>query len=132
MAYSNLIPTPSLDPSGADSPSSSVFDLPTQLDRLQRPTPIVTPPHIPGETSGSGDKCCEGAGQDGTCPSYLVVSGGTGCNSICSAFGNACYVLPVSDDGGSSSEIIRVLGGPSIGESPGLDALGPSLTGLCV
>ena len=46
-----------------------------------------------------------------------VISGGTGCNSICSAFGDACYVLPVSDDGGSSSEIIRVLGGPSIGTS---------------
>jgi hypothetical protein len=48
-------------------------------------------------------------------PSYLVISGGTGCNAICTAFAKACYVLPVSDDGGSSSEIIRVLGGPSIG-----------------
>ena len=46
---------------------------------------------------------------------YLVISGGTGGNSICSAFDDACYVLPVSDDGGSSSEIIRVLGGPSMG-----------------
>lgn len=46
----------------------------------------------------------------------MVISGGTGGNAICSAFGNACYVLPVSDDGGSSSEIIRVLGGPSIGK----------------
>ncbi|KAK0198118.1 hypothetical protein F5146DRAFT_1018305 [Armillaria mellea] len=52
--------------------------------------------------------------QDAT--SIVVISGGTGGNSICSAFGNACYVLPVSDDGGSSSEIIRVLGGPSIGD----------------
>jgi len=49
-------------------------------------------------------------------PSYLVISGGTGCNAICAAFARACYVLPVSDDGGSSSEIIRVLGGPSIGD----------------
>ena len=48
-------------------------------------------------------------------PSYLVISGGTGCNAICAAFAHACYVMPVSDDGGSSSEIIRVLGGPSIG-----------------
>ncbi|TFK40941.1 hypothetical protein BDQ12DRAFT_600212 [Crucibulum laeve] len=46
----------------------------------------------------------------------LVISGGTGGNAICSAFTDACYVLPVSDDGGSSSEIIRVLGGPSIGD----------------
>jgi len=49
-------------------------------------------------------------------PSYIVISGGTGCNAICAAFAHASYVLPVSDDGGSSSEIIRVLGGPSIGE----------------
>jgi len=47
--------------------------------------------------------------------SFVIISGGTGGNAICSAFGNACYVLPVSDDGGSSSEIIRVLGGPSVG-----------------
>ena len=46
---------------------------------------------------------------------FIVISGGTGGNSICSAFDDVCYVLPVSDDGGSSSEIIRVLGGPSIG-----------------
>jgi hypothetical protein len=52
---------------------------------------------------------------DTKCLKYLVVSGGTGCNAICSAFVDACYVLPISDDGGSSSEIIRVLGGPSIG-----------------
>ncbi|KAI9450508.1 UPF0052-domain-containing protein [Lactarius psammicola] len=48
--------------------------------------------------------------------SYLVISGGTGCNAICAAFARASYVLPISDDGGSSSEIIRVLGGPSIGD----------------
>ncbi|KAG6902984.1 hypothetical protein C0995_008557 [Termitomyces sp. Mi166 len=48
--------------------------------------------------------------------SFVVVSGGTGGNAICTAFSNASYVLPVSDDGGSSSEIIRVLGGPSIGD----------------
>ena len=46
---------------------------------------------------------------------FIVISGGSGGNSICSAFDDVCYVLPVSDDGGSSSEIIRVLGGPSIG-----------------
>jgi hypothetical protein len=54
--------------------------------------------------------------ESGETPSYLVISGGTGCNAICAAFAlSACYVLPVSDNGGSSSEIIRVLGGPSIG-----------------
>ena len=55
--------------------------------------------------------------ESGRTPSYLVISGGTGCNAICAAFAlNAYYVLPVSDNGGSSSEIIRVLGGPSIGK----------------
>jgi 2-phospho-L-lactate transferase CofD len=49
-------------------------------------------------------------------PSFVVISGGTGGNAVCSAFhSTTSYVLPVSDDGGSSSEIIRVLGGPSIG-----------------
>ncbi|KAK6908210.1 hypothetical protein I203_102211 [Kwoniella mangroviensis CBS 8507] len=49
--------------------------------------------------------------------SYLIISGGTGANSIASAFGNSpSFVLPVSDDGGSSSEILRCFGGPSIGD----------------
>jgi hypothetical protein len=26
------------------------------------------------------------------------------------------YVLPVSDDGGSTAEIVRVLGGPAVGD----------------
>jgi len=57
------------------------------------------------------------SGSDNIASSYLVISGGTGCNAICAAFANnACYVLPVSDNGGSSSEVIRVLGGPSIGD----------------
>lgn len=97
-----------------------MFDLPAQLSRIQRPAPTATPPHIQGEANGSGDAFCDSASQREASPSFLVVSGGTGCNSICSAFGSACYVLPVSDDGGSSSEIIRVLGGPSIGKLSGL------------
>lgn len=37
---------------------------------------------------------------------FIVISGGTGCNAICEAFGReASYVLPVSDNGGSSSEV---------------------------
>ncbi len=88
--------------SGTNSPGSSVFDLPVTAsqERYQTSTPAS------GSTAAAST-------QDAT--SIVVISGGTGGNSICSAFGNACYVLPVSDDGGSSSEIIRVLGGPSIG-----------------
>ncbi|SPO35430.1 uncharacterized protein PSFLO_00901 [Pseudozyma flocculosa] len=46
----------------------------------------------------------------------LVISGGSGYNDLVSATPGATYVMPVSDNGGSSSEIIRVLGGPSIGD----------------
>lgn len=104
------------------SPGSSVFDLPVHQ---QDGTPIAqsavcspTSQHTETEREINGHEQ-----KDKDRHSFLVVSGGTGCNSICSAFGeNACYVLPVSDDGGSSSEIIRVLGGPSIGKH-----LSPSL-----
>ncbi|WVQ83085.1 hypothetical protein IAT38_005223 [Cryptococcus sp. DSM 104549] len=49
--------------------------------------------------------------------SYIIISGGTGANSIAGAFGSSpAFVLPVSDDGGSSSEILRCFGGPSIGD----------------
>ncbi|KAH9938994.1 UPF0052-domain-containing protein [Epithele typhae] len=89
------------------SPSgSSVFDLPTQPQPVI-PAPPDRHPTLLAETPSTL------AGK----PSFVVLSGGTGCNSICAAFGRtACYILPVSDDGGSSSEIIRVLGGPSIGD----------------
>lgn len=53
-------------------------------------------------------------------PSFVVFSGGSACNFIASAFQSitpsVCYVLGVSDNGGSTSELLRVLGGPSIGD----------------
>lgn len=53
--------------------------------------------------------------------SFVVVSGGTGCNALIGAFlpprsSSTSFILPISDDGGSSSEIQRVLGGPAIGD----------------
>ncbi|KWU46058.1 UPF0052-domain-containing protein, partial [Rhodotorula sp. JG-1b] len=48
-----------------------------------------------------------------------IIGGGTGCNAVVGAFVGAkriTYCLPVSDDGGSSSEIQRVLGGPALGD----------------
>ena len=92
-----------------DSPGSSVFDLPVTVPKLN----VFTSNDASGRVPIS-----VGASEHDTPlaePSFLVISGGTGGNAICSAFQNACYVLPVSDDGGSSSEIIRVLGGPSVG-----------------
>lgn len=53
-------------------------------------------------------------------PSLVCISGGSAGNSIVEAFtrlsSEILFILPVSDNGGSSSEIIRVLGGPSIGD----------------
>ncbi|KAJ7785650.1 hypothetical protein B0H16DRAFT_1753437 [Mycena metata] len=107
-------PTLTVTDDAGNSPGSSVFDLPTQSaapgDRQSQAHPSLKSPN----THNAAD-----AHDVSTSPStsYVVISGGTGGNAICSAFGaNACYVLPVSDDGGSSSEIIRVLGGPSIGD----------------
>lgn len=102
---------PTLVPNiGVESPGSSVFDLP-----IQNATPthvnLRSPPILQRQTSGQTDANLTQVNN----ASFVVISGGTGGNAICSAFGNACYVLPVSDDGGSSSEIIRVLGGPSVG-----------------
>lgn len=49
-----------------------------------------------------------------------VFKGGTAFNGILKAFHTrftrAAYIVPVSDDGGSSREICRVFGGPSIGD----------------
>ena len=97
------------------SPGSSIFDFPVH-------TPMA---------HGSGQAASSLAPRPADPGSYIIFSGGTGCNPICSAFGpDACYVLPISDDGGSSSEIIRVLGGPSIGvsNSPSDDCFDLSIT----
>ncbi|KAG0171487.1 hypothetical protein DFQ28_001029 [Apophysomyces sp. BC1034] len=53
--------------------------------------------------------------------SFVIISGGSACNHIARAFhkissNNVCYVLGISDNGGSTSELLRVLGGPSIGD----------------
>ncbi|KAN0101027.1 hypothetical protein V8E55_001011 [Tylopilus felleus] len=97
-----------------DSPSSSVFDLPVQPANPS-PQPLATQGRssnldLRPRTSVQTTRASESS------PQITMISGGSGGNAICSAFDNACFVLPVSDDGGSSSEIIRVLGGPSIGD----------------
>ena len=55
-------------------------------------------------------------------PATLTVfSGGTAFNSVCRELTESLttrinHILPVSDNGGSSREIVRVLGGPAIGD----------------
>jgi cathepsin L len=49
-----------------------------------------------------------------------VFSGGTAFNSLAGHLRQlttrVAHVLPVSDDGGSTAEIVRVLGGPAVGD----------------
>ncbi|KAK1224706.1 hypothetical protein PQX77_012379 [Marasmius sp. AFHP31] len=96
------------------SPTSSVFDLPIQPSASQ---PTLLKPNI-RVLPNTNNKKIEDEAATKEKHSFVVISGGTGGNAICTAFdgANAYFVLPVSDDGGSSSEIIRVLGGPSIGD----------------
>ncbi|KAF9068529.1 hypothetical protein BDP27DRAFT_1327200 [Rhodocollybia butyracea] len=109
------LPEPSLNSSlgiRVDSPGSSVFDLPIQntaANSNSTPHLEIRSPALGTDTKDTQDGCLD-------ITSFVLISGGTGGNAICTAFPKACYVLPVSDDGGSSSEIIRVLGGPSIGD----------------
>lgn len=53
-------------------------------------------------------------------PSVLVFSGGTAFNGVVEELKKlttcVAHVLPVSDDGGSTAEIVRVLGGPAVGD----------------
>lgn len=57
---------------------------------------------------------------DPSLPLLVVFKGGTAFNGLVGTFRQhfprVSYVIPISDDGGSSREICRVLGGPSIGD----------------
>jgi hypothetical protein len=76
------------------------------MDGVQGPSSPSPSSHIPISAAKNSDEL-----------SYVVISGGTGANSIATAFGaSPAFVLPVSDDGGSSAEILRCFGGPSIGD----------------
>ena len=54
----------------------------------------------------------------------VVFSGGSAANSLVEVFNDLSqarqcslnYIIPISDNGGSSSELIRVFGGPGIGD----------------
>ncbi|KAK5663050.1 hypothetical protein OQA88_6466 [Cercophora sp. LCS_1] len=68
-----------------------------------------------GYTNGHGN---------GKKPGITVFSGGTAANSLVDVFkriakrkrAQLTYVIPISDNGGSSSELIRFIGGPSVGD----------------
>jgi hypothetical protein len=54
----------------------------------------------------------------------VVLSGGSAANNLIEVFTTLCadngrgldFILPISDNGGSTSEILRVFGGPGIGD----------------
>lgn len=53
-------------------------------------------------------------------PDITIISGGTATNELVPLFlslsNKVCYILPISDNGGSTSELIRFIGGPAIGD----------------
>ncbi|KAL3820313.1 hypothetical protein ACJIZ3_006218 [Penstemon smallii] len=63
---------------------------------------------------------CSSASTTPNQPSLLVFSGGTAFNGVVEELKKlttrVAHVLPVSDDGGSTAEIVRVLGGPAVGD----------------
>ncbi|KAI7390776.1 hypothetical protein KC328_g7789, partial [Hortaea werneckii] len=74
-------------------------------------------PDLPNMSRAVSNGSCKGN-------NIAVFSGGSAANSLVDVFdqvrqANACslsYIIPVSDNGGSSSELIRVFGGPGIGD----------------
>jgi hypothetical protein len=83
-------------------------------DALLAPSPAPRPP-LARLTSSPGPSPQPKSG-------IVVFSGGSAANSLVDVFegvraANAAtlsYVIPISDNGGSTSEIIRVFGGPGI------------------
>lgn len=117
-----------VDSTGAGSPPPSTFEasLPfratTALNNVSVPATVLS---ANAEISSIGFSDLASEDQDhATRPvslqealgQVLVISGGSGFNDLVGATPGATYVMPISDNGGSSSEIIRVLGGPSIGD----------------
>lgn len=91
---------------------------PAQLDRMNDNCSEATTPRI-ASSSSSNPFSFPPQPRTSSSSSLLqdqelcIIGGGTGCNAVVGAFVGAkriTYCLPVSDDGGSSSEIQRVLG----------------------
>ena len=83
--------------------------------------PRFAVPPLPAPTPAANSAGASSASQhqpDG--PLLVVFSGGTAFNSVAGHVRHlttrVAYVLPVSDDGGSTAEIVRVLGGPAVGD----------------
>ncbi|CAI5987404.1 unnamed protein product [Closterium sp. NIES-64] len=75
---------------------------------------------VDSHRSAHADACASMEGHLCKEPSLLVFSGGTAFNAVAEELHEwttaVAHVLPVSDDGGSTAEIVRVIGGPAIGD----------------
>ncbi|KHN99747.1 UPF0052 domain protein [Metarhizium album ARSEF 1941] len=94
--------------------------------------PITNPPGLLQLPSSEADPCSapKRPATPGSAPTaaartaIVVFSGGSAANSLVDVFERVreanktslSYVIPISDNGGSTSEIIRVFGGPGIGD----------------
>jgi 2-phospho-L-lactate transferase/gluconeogenesis factor (CofD/UPF0052 family) len=74
----------------------------------------------PPAPDGDASDAEPGGGASFAPPELVTFTGGTGFNSVCAELKRyttrVAHVLPVSDDGGSTAEIVRVLGGPAVGD----------------
>lgn len=88
------------------------------LFHLQAPPP--SPPLSMAALRLSDHQCPCSINPSSNQPSLLVFSGGTAFNGVVEELKRlttrVAHVLPVSDDGGSTAEIVRVLGGPAVGD----------------
>ena len=76
-----------------------------------------------GKRSGSGTReaaAVQKAGDGDAEPRLVCFTGGTAFNGVVQELmtltSRVTHVIPVSDDGGSTAEIVRVLGGPAVGD----------------
>lgn len=97
--------------------------LPPVPDATVAPSPVSATPGTTATTATAAQPCACSAPEEergGADAGILVFSGGTACNSLVQLLQamtpNVTYVLGISDNGGSTSEILRVLDGPAIGD----------------
>ncbi|CAO2165529.1 unnamed protein product [Urochloa humidicola] len=97
--------------SGSRAPRSAAFSRPRGRLRSRSRAMAANGGHSAGSAS---------AGASHAPPALLVFSGGTAFNGVVEELKKVttriAHVLPVSDDGGSTAEIVRVLGGPAVGD----------------
>ncbi|KAF9099482.1 hypothetical protein BGX23_002062 [Mortierella sp. AD031] len=115
LAEASLIPS-SLNPS--DSQHPGLISTAGTGAQTAGPDGLHTPATATSTCSGVGAALQNPRG--GADAGILVFSGGTACNSLVQLLQNmtpnVTYVLGISDNGGSTSEILRVLDGPAIGD----------------